>query len=326
MRVLVADILSPDPAAPQRGSFVRDQVAALRRAGVEVEHASFPTGKRHYPHAVRGLRRLTKDGSFDVVHAHYGLVGWFALPAGARPLVVTFHGTDVRHPVVGWMSRRLVGRLDLVGAASEALFEPESGRPGLPRPPGRSAVLPVGVALDRFAPRPRAESRRRLGLDPGGRYLLFPADPGRPVKRHDRAAEVAGRCGAELLVAGSLDPDAMPDWVNAASAVLVTSENEGFGLAALEALACDVPVLSTPVGIAPTALADVDGCLCTPFDAAAWAKLADEHLASEDPRIEGRARAEGYSTDRMAERLIEAYREVLALNASPRAERPRAAR
>ena len=44
-----------------------------------------------------------------------------------------------------------------------------------------------------------------------------------------------------------------------ADAVLVTSEREGFGLAALEALACDVPVLATPVGVAPEALAGVAG-------------------------------------------------------------------
>ncbi len=58
----------------------------------------------------------------------------------------------------------------------------------------------------------------------------------------------------------------MPDWVNAASAVLVTSENEGFGLVAVEALACDVPVLSTPVGVAPALLRGIQGCLAEPFD------------------------------------------------------------
>ena len=47
--------------------------------------------------------------------------------------------------------------------------------------------------------------------------------------------------------------------VELANAVLVTSDYEGFGLAAIEALACDVPVLSTPVGIAPYALGGVRG-------------------------------------------------------------------
>ena len=63
----------------------------------------------------------------------------------------------------------------------------------------------------------------------------------------------------------------MPLWLNAANAVLVTSDYEGFGMAAVEALACEVPVLSTPVGIAPYALAGIEGCLCAAFDAERWA-------------------------------------------------------
>ena len=97
----------------------------------------------------------------------------------------------------------------------------------------------------------------------------------------------------------------MPLWVNAANAVLVPSEREGFGLAALEALACDVPVLATPVGIAPEALAGIAGTLCAPFDAAAWARALAPHLAAADPRIEGRQRAQPFSADAMASRVLD---------------------
>ncbi len=54
-----------------------------------------------------------------------------------------------------------------------------------------------------------------------------------------------------LLALGNVPPSDVPLCVNAANAVLVPSEREGFGLGVLEALACDVPVLATPVGIAP---------------------------------------------------------------------------
>jgi len=311
VRVLVVTNFVPDGDTPQRGRWVRDQVAELRRAGVEVELFEFARGRGEYLPATRRLRGLLRRERFDLVHAHYGLPGWCARLAGASPLVVSFHGTDVRHPMVGAMSRRLAWRADLVAAVSRRLFEAEGDRPGLPPVPG-SAVLPCGPDLGRFRQLPRGAARSSLGLDPDGRYLLFPADPARAEKRHDRAAELARACGAELLSGGSIDPEEMPLWVNAADAVLVTSDHEGFGLAAIEALACDVPVLSTPVGIAPYALKGIAGTLCAPFDLGAWGAAARPHLDSPDPRVEGTARAASLSAARMAERTLAAYRAVLA--------------
>jgi len=310
MRVLVVTNFEPDSSAPQRGRWVRDQIAAIRRRDIDVELLSFPPGSRHYVAATRRLRRLLRRESFDLVHAHYGLPGWCAHLAGARPLIVSFHGTDVRHGVVGPLSHRLAWRADLVAAVSRALFEPEGDRPGLPRVPG-AAVLPCGPDLSRFHRLPRTKARRELGLDSDGRYLLFPANPARSEKRVDRAMELAAACEGELLTGGAIDPEQMPLWVNAANAVVVTSDNEGFGLTCVEALACDVPVLSTPVGIAPFALGGIPGTLCAAFDAAAWSDVARAHLDAPDPRVEGVARATALSAERMAERTIVAYSDLL---------------
>ena len=311
MRVLIVTNFVPDAGAPQRGRWVRDQIDELERCGVEAVRFEFPPGRNEYLPATRRLRHLLRRERFDLVHAHYGLVGWCARVAGARPLLVSFHGTDVRHWLVGPLSHRLAWRVDLVAAVSRSLFDPEDNRPGLPRVPG-SAVLPCGPDLRRFQPHSRAEARRELGLQPDGRYLLFPANPARPEKRHDRAAELAAACAAELLTGGTIEPERMPLWVNAANAVLVTSDYEGFGLAAVEALACDVPVLSTPVGVAPYALGGVRGALCAPFELERWRAAATPLLDSTDPRVEGSARAATLSAARMAKRTLEAYRAVLA--------------
>jgi glycosyltransferase involved in cell wall biosynthesis len=178
------------------------------------------------------------------------------------------------------------------------------------------AVLPCGVDVSRFRPIPRAQARAELGLHPEGPYLLFPSDPRRTEKRHDRAAAVAG--DLPLLTLVDVDPAQVPLWVNAANAVLVPSAREGFGLAVLEALACDVPVLATPVGIAPEALRGVPGTYCGPFDPESWRKALDPHLHERDPRVAGRGRAEQYSSERMAARVLDAWHSLLALSSAQR--------
>jgi hypothetical protein len=215
------------------------------------------------------------------------------------------HGTDLAHRRSRPVTLAGLRLNDLVAVVSEPLAA------AVPRwaMSGRPAILPAGVDLHRFGPMDRAQARRRLGLSPEGPYLLFAADPARPEKRHDRALAAAG--SAALLSLGDVAPADVPLWINAANAVLVPSEREGFGLAVLEALACDVPVLATPVGIHPEALAGIPGTLCAPFDAGAWRAALAPHLADPDPRVAGRARAEQWSTDRMARRVLDAWSGLL---------------
>ncbi|MEA2404360.1 MAG: hypothetical protein QOE08_1007, partial [Thermoleophilaceae bacterium] len=189
-------------------------------------------------------------------------------------------------------------------------------RAGLPQLIGseshRLAVLPTGVNLDRFHAIDRVEARTRLGLDPSKPHLLFPADPARPEKRHDRARELATAANAELLTYSATPPERVPDMIAAANAVLVTSEREGFGLAPLEALACDVPVLATNVGVAPLALEGIEGALCAPFERDRWLAALRPHLDSADPRVEGRSRAALFDRNRLAERVFRAYEDIVA--------------
>jgi glycosyltransferase involved in cell wall biosynthesis len=317
MRALIVTSMWPSPAAPARGSFVRDQVAALRGlGGADVEVFAFPP--KGYARAARDLRRRYADTRFDVVHAHFGLTAWPALAVRHARRVVTLHGTDLRHPRSRQITRAVLPRYDLVAAVSPELAREIPGA-GARR---RVAVLPCGVDLDRFVPMPRRVARERLGLEPRQRYLLLPADPVRPAKRADRARELAAAAGAQLLALGEVDPSEVPFWVNAADAVVVPSDHEGFGLAALEALACDVPVLATPVGNHPVALAGIAGALCAPYDAATWGTALEAHLRAADPRVAGRDRAALWSARQMARRVLEAWFELAGAPLYSPAEAP----
>jgi teichuronic acid biosynthesis glycosyltransferase TuaC len=316
VRALVISNMLPDAGHPERGRFVRDQVDALRRLpGLEVELFEFPPGPRALLRAARALRSAYRGARpprrLDVVHAHFGLSAWPALVVPARVRGLTVHGTDVRHPRTRLATRAALGLMGLVGAPSAELVRELPGRAAR----RRAQVLPCGVDLERFRPIPRAQARAELGLDSQRPQLLFSADPARPGKRYDRALALTRALDlardVELLTLGGVAPERVPLWVNAANAVLVPSDHEGFGLAVLEALACDVPVLATPVGVHPQALEGLEGTLCAPFDLDLWRAGLEPHLQAPDPRIAGRARAEPFSAQRMAERLLGAWRALL---------------
>ncbi len=214
----------------------------------------------------------------------------------------------MRHPRTRVITCAALPTVGLLAAVSQELVEQIPGA----RNRARTQVLPCGVDTQRFKPISRTSARAELGLDPHRPYLLFPADPTRPEKRHDRAAALAEALKTQLLTLGGVDPERVPLYVNAANAVLVPSEREGFGLAVLEALACDVPVLATPVGIHAQALDGLEGTLCEPFHLERWQAVAAAHLAAEDPRVAGRERAERFSAARMAERVASAWRSLVA--------------
>lgn len=306
MRVLVVTNMYPSRERPWLGPFVRDQVEAFRRRDdLDVELFAFSPGPRNLARAARTLRRRYKGRRFDIVHAHFGLTAWPAVLANLGPVVVTLHGNDllVRR---SYLATRAALPFTALTAAVSREFSQNLPGAGTRR---RVAVLPVGIDLTRFRPIPRAEARERLGLDPDGPYLLFPHDPSRPLKRHDRAVEAAG--DVPLLTLGGVPPDEVPYWINAANAVLVPSAKEGFGLAVIEALACGVPAFGTPVGIHPVALHGIGGAYCAEWDRDAWRDALRPHLEVPDPRVDGRARAELFSADAMAARVVDAWRDLL---------------
>jgi glycosyltransferase involved in cell wall biosynthesis len=285
---------------------VRDQVDALRGIdGVEVELYEFAPGKRALARAAWELRRRYGRERWDVVHAHFGLTAWPALTVRARVRALTVHGTDLSHPRTRSLTARVIPRMDILAAASAPLAQ------RLPVEHERALVLPCGVDLIRFHQIPRAGARAELKLNPEESFVLFLASPSRPEKHYDQALMLARDANVEVRALGTVDPELVALWINASNAVIVPSAREGFGLAVLEALACDVPVLATPAGIHPEALHDVAGTLCAPFDLAVWRDALAPHLRDPDPRIAGRSHAEPFSAPRMAQRVLEAWRAAL---------------
>ncbi len=314
MRALIVTSLYPTPERPALGSFVRDQVEALRRIGsAEIDVFSFAPGDPgRYVKAAEDLRRRHRRDRFDIVHSHFGLSAWPALAAHGRKRVVTLHGTDLEHPRSRVITLTALRFQDLVAPVSGALART------LPAwmPGGPTAVLPCGVNLERFHPIPRARARAELGLEADRPYLLFPSDPRRPEKRYDLAQTLADAAGVRLLALESVIPEQVPLWVNACNAVLVPSEREGFGLAALEALACELPAVASDLDSLRTFLVHGRSALLVPVGdsqalAGALARLARDPDERERLRAGGREVAAACSWERAAVAHERAYAALL---------------
>lgn len=182
--------------------------------------------------------------------------------------------------------------------------------------------LPNGVNTELFRPMDREECKRRLGLEPAKRYILFVdsnTTKKRSQKRRDRFDRVLeilkeqyGHDNLEPLVMTRTAREDVPTWMNACDLYLLTSDEEGSPNAVKECMACNVPIVATPVGNIPDLFEGVEGCyMSDDFDAERLAALAHRSLTSKRPdTLRDAIVAKGLDIASVANRLNQLYSEL----------------
>jgi len=306
---------------------------------------------KHPPYTLDVAAKLVELGSdSDVVHIHYAvphaasaLLARQALGAAAPRWVATLHGTDVTlladRPGYQAVARLSVEAADGLTTPSAFLRE-EAKRLLALAPETPIEVIPNFVDTRRFSP-PAEAGRRDAATDEPP--TLLHVSNFRPVKRAtdviETLARVRKRVPARLLLVGD-GPERtqaaqraeqlgladhvvelgeradVAELIPKADAFLLTSANESFGVAALEALSCGVPVFGYRVGGLPEVVGEDCGVLVDPFDIDA---LADAVVASlRDPqrhdryRRAARSRAvEHFDRNDILDRWETYYRELM---------------
>jgi len=285
--------------------------STLRAAGVEVTVLG-RTG-RASPAALARSWKLARET--DLIHAHkFPSSAWAALLARAArvPLVTHDHNWSSGHS----RGRAIVNRTWIAPSAHRMLCVSGSVARALADegvPPRKIEVAENGVYLETHVP--RAEARRRLGLN-GSELVVGSVAALRPEKAHELLLEAVALLRADgrpvrLCLVGSgpreaelrslasglgieagvvwagQRPDA-PRLVTAFDVAVISSRWEGLPLAALEALAAEVPLVATAVGGLPELLSGGAGFL---VDSPDPGLLARSIAAALDDPGEARARA-----------------------------------
>ena len=318
MRVLMLTNMYPHEQDRSFGTFVFEQVRALRAQGIEVD-VLFVNGRASRWRYLEGYLRLWKQlrhVEYDLIHAHYVFSGLIARAQRRLPIVQSYHAPGQMETYQGWLAKRLAPLVDAVIVTSAD----HKARLGY----APAHVIPCGVDLELFVPRPRDEARAKLGWDPNRKVIAWIGDP-RPEKRVDlayAAFEVMRqrRDDLELRVITKVPHDQVPFYMSAADVLLLTSDHEGSPVTIKEAMACNLPIVSTAVGDVPDVIAGVEGCYLaeqTPED------LADkaEQALNLGGRTQGREAIRHLQTAGEASRIIALYQAVLAERGAARAHR-----
>jgi len=297
--------------------FFRQQVAALRDRGVESDVLAVPTatefdyGGDAERTALNYLRFVPKVwrasfGAYDLIHANYGLTAPAAVLQPNLPVVLSLWGSDLMGrygPVSEWCARHC----EAVVVMSEEMATI------LDRD---ATVIPHGVNLDTFSPRPTHEARTELGWPADEYHVLFPYPPTRAVKNFERAERVvdtaASRLGAPItLQTVSGEPhERMAVYHNAADCLLLTSDREGSPNSVKEAMACNTPVVATDVGDVRERLSGVSQSYVRSSTSGLTAALIAVLEAGVPSN--GRRAAQDITPAQTARRLEAVYRTVLA--------------
>lgn len=281
------------------------------------------------------VAHVARSTPYDVIHSHYWLSGIATLPVALElgmPLVQSFHtvaamktkalGKASSEPPLRSRSETFIAAqadaLVAVSAAEASALIDEVGAPA-----DRTWIIPPGVDLELFAPRPTAaaaQTRRRHGLDEA-RPVVVLAGRVQPLKGHELAvralAEIRAMRGwaPQLVIVGEVTPgsegfvqqlhllaeqsgvehdirfvgavprDELAELLATADLTIVPSFSETFGLVALESAACGTPVLGYRSGGLRESIAeDVSGLLLGTRDPRYWATELANLLENDERR------------------------------------------
>lgn len=255
--------------------------------------------------------------SLDILHVHYAiphsvsamLARQMAAPRRRLPFITTLHGTDItlvgNNPNFLPIIRYSIEQSDGVTAISAYLYRHTIDEFGIKRP---IEVIPNFVNCDLYCRHPNPELRAQWA--PDGEPILMHLSNFRPVKRILDAVEIFAmvreKMPAKLVMIGD-GPDRDPaeqlardrgvekdvlflgqqngigEKLGQADLFLLPSQLESFGLAALEAMACEVPVIATNTGGVPEVVEHgADGYLVDPGDVKTAGKYAIDLLSRAD--------------------------------------------
>lgn len=330
INVLSVTNMYPTDERPYSGIFVQEYMSAMSKLGVEFTLSFTDTerGRRAYFREFNNIRHQLARREFDLIHVHHTYCMYQVklaqfLTRDTAPVLSTTHEGeslipgDVRNTGADWIKKIVYFKRPKKWALqmAESVVSVNEHIPPALGFRKDFHVIPPGVDLELFRPLDKLDCRTRLGLSSEEKVVFFPANPENPYKGYEIVQQSLRNLPVETTVVtgGTVSHGEMPVYMNAADVVVQASSFEASPMVAKEAMATNVPMVSTDTGDIRRTFGETPGyflCERNPDDLAAKIGLALQFEGETGGRE--RILELGLSLEQVAQKYYRLYNEVVS--------------
>lgn len=256
------------------------------------------TSKVNYMRSIWQIRDMINRNNYDLIHIHYGLSGLFLLfnPKPSIPVLLTLHGGDIQKEQKKYMqvylSKHIIRKSDFVVTLNKSMDTI------VKRYNPRTQIVPCSVDTEFFC---NTETKTKLNKE-NQISIIFPSDRNRSVKNYplfEKTIEILRlQYHIKEIELVGLSRDDVKRYMQTSDLLLLTSFSEGSPQVVKEALSCNLPVVSTPVGDVELLLNGVCNCLVSKtFSPEELAKDVSLALSGQIKGITGREKIKELQLD-----------------------------
>lgn len=314
LRVLHVTNNFPSEKNPIFGIFVKEQIESLEALNVKNEVFFINSrykGKIEYLKSFFRLSFKLMTSKYDIIHCHHsfsGIIFLLTLRFIDNNCVLTYQNPPSKEGGI------LIFKI-LLFFFDKIIFKNQVNS----FKSKKINVIPNGVNLNFFRQINYIKSINKLNLDINKKYILFmDSYKKRKQKRIDKFQSVISSLkkidkSVEPLFLFNTKRSDIPYYINASSLHIITSDFEGSPNSVKECLACNVPIVSTPVGDVNNLIKDVKNCyLSSNFEVSNIVKLSIISLSSNQ-KSNGRNRIKklNLTMENISMKIINLYKDIL---------------